>query len=241
MKFIDALESIIFSPETKGRLKERTQLHRILAENTWVFGEEFHLWVSDKGLKKVLEKHRDHLDPSISIEDPVKVYNQKTGIVDLMFSRTARRHRADDIEHLVVELKAPKVRIGADEIVQAKKYQIAVTSDERFQTVKGVRWHFVVVSNAYDEYAKSEIDGGPDPDRRLVTRTGVATVAVKTWGEIIEENRARLQFFQEHLQTSADEGQAIDYLRERHSALLEGVFDSAADQVDGKHADVGFE
>jgi hypothetical protein len=43
LKFIAALENIVFDPETKGRLKERTQLHRILAENTWVFGEEYNL------------------------------------------------------------------------------------------------------------------------------------------------------------------------------------------------------
>jgi hypothetical protein len=40
LKFIAALESIVFDPETKGRLKERSQLHKILAENTWIFGEE---------------------------------------------------------------------------------------------------------------------------------------------------------------------------------------------------------
>jgi hypothetical protein len=43
LKFISALESIFFDPETKGRLKEQTQLHKILAENTWVFGEEYNL------------------------------------------------------------------------------------------------------------------------------------------------------------------------------------------------------
>jgi hypothetical protein len=32
LKFIAALESIVFDPETKGRLKERSQLHKILAE-----------------------------------------------------------------------------------------------------------------------------------------------------------------------------------------------------------------
>lgn len=238
LKFIDALESIVFSPETKGRLRERTQLHRILAENTWVFGEEYHLWVSDKGLRNVLAKHRAHLDPSISIEDPVKVYGQKTAIVDLMFSRTSRRHRADDIEHLIVELKAPKVKIGADEIVQVKKYQLAVTSDERFQTVTGLRWHFIVISNAYDEYAKGEIDGGPDPERRLISKNSRSIVAIKTWGEIIEENRARLQFFQEHLQSSATEGQAVQYLRERHSDLLNGVFeveDNSDEETDNQN------
>jgi Histidine kinase-, DNA gyrase B-, and HSP90-like ATPase len=43
-------------------------------------------------------------------------------------------------------------------------------------------------------------------------------------GELIEENRARLQFFQEHLQHTADESAAIRYLQEKHSKFLEGVF-----------------
>jgi hypothetical protein len=112
LKFISALESIVFDPETKARLKERSQLHKILAENTWVFGEEYNLWVSDKDLKRVLEKHKELLDPNIAIDEPVKVIGKTRGIIDLMFSRVARRHRATDIEHMVVELKAPKVKIG---------------------------------------------------------------------------------------------------------------------------------
>jgi hypothetical protein len=223
LKFVSALESIVFDPETKERLKERTQLHKILAENTWIFGEEYNLWVSDKDLRRVLEKHRDHLDPNISIDEPVKVIGKKRGIVDLMFSRATRRHRANDIEHMIVELKAPKVKIGAKEITQAKQYAIAVTSDERFSTVDGVRWHFWLVSNAYDDFAKYEIDTGPDRERRLIAKGPKHIVGIKTWGELIEENRARLQFFQEHLQHTADESVAIKYLQEKHSQFLEGV------------------
>lgn len=230
LKFISALESIVFDPETKGRLKERTQLHKILAENTWVFGEQYNLWVSDKDLRRVLEKHRDHLDPDISIDEPVKVIGKARGIIDLMFSRSTRRHRANDIEHMIVELKAPKVKIGADEITQAKKYAIAVTSDERFSTVDGVRWHFWLVSNAYDDFAKHEIESGPDRERRLIARGPRHIVGIKTWGELIEENRARLQFFQEHLQHSADESSAIKYLQEKHSLFLQGVIVEGADE-----------
>jgi hypothetical protein len=123
--------------------------------------------------------------------------------------------------------RAPKVKIGADEIVQTKKYQLAVTSDERFQTVAGVRWHFIVVSNALDDYARGEIEGGPDKDRRLISRNARSTVAIKTWGEIIEENRARLQFFQQRLEHSASEGEALKYLHEKHAALLKGVVDES--------------
>jgi hypothetical protein len=231
LKFIAALESIVFNPETKARLKERSQLHKILAEDTWVFGEEYNLWVSDKDLKRVLEKHKELLDPNIAIDEPVKVIGKTRGIIDLMFSRVARRHRANDIEHMVVELKAPKVKIGSEEIVQAKKYAIAVSSDERFSTVPGIRWHFWIVSNDYDQYARSEIDNGPDPDRRLISRGPILTVGVKTWGELIEENRARLQFFQEQLQHTADESSAIRYLQEKHSNFLEGVF--LEEEIDG--------
>jgi hypothetical protein len=230
LKFISALESIVFDPETKGRLKERTQLHKILAENTWVFGEEYNLWVSDKDLRRVLEKHRDHLDPNIAIDEPVKVIGKSRGIIDLMFSRSTRRHRANDIEHMIVELKAPKVKIGADEITQIKKYAIAVTSDERFSTVDGVRWHFWLVSNAYDDFARHEIESGPDHERRLIARGPRHIVGIKTWGELIEENRARLQFFQEHLQHSADESTAIKYLQEKHSQFLEGVIVEDTDE-----------
>src|SRR3546814_13177142 len=94
---------------------------------------------------------------------------------------------------------------------------MAVSRDERFHTVKGVRWHFWIVSNSYDDFARSDIEGGPDPARQLIHRKDNISVGIKTWGELIEENRARLQFFQENLQHSADESAAIRYLHERHS------------------------
>ncbi len=126
---------------------------------------------------------------------------------------------------MVVELKAPKVVIGAVEIAQVKRYAQAVANDERFSAVKGVKWHFWVVSNRYDDLAKLDIDGGPNPDRRLILETENISVGIKTWGEIIDENRARLQFFQEKLNHSANESDALRYLNERHSEFLTGVID----------------
>jgi len=59
----------------------------------------------------------------------VKVIDKKRGIIDLMLSRATRRHRADDIEHLILELKAPRVKIGAAEITQGQRYVMAVSQD----------------------------------------------------------------------------------------------------------------
>jgi hypothetical protein len=223
LKFLGGLEAILFEPEKKGRLKERSQLHKIVAEETWIFGEQYNLWVSDRSLTEVLRKHKEHLDSDIRIDEPVRVIDKKRGIVDLMLSRAVHRHRSNDFEHLVIELKAPSVSITDKEIAQINKYALAVAADERFATVPGVRWHFWLISNALSEYASKMIEGGPDPQQRLVFQDGRIAVGIKTWGELIEENRARLQFFQEHLQYTADESTALQHLQERHAQFLEGV------------------
>src|ERR1051326_7164490 len=105
----------------KERLKERTQLHKIIADNTWIFGEEFNLSVSDRSLTEVLRQHKKIIGEDIVIDEPVKHVSKSRGIVDLMLSRALRRHRSDELDHLVVELKAPKVKIGKKEITQVEE------------------------------------------------------------------------------------------------------------------------
>jgi hypothetical protein len=65
----------------------------------------------------------------------------------------------------------------------------------------------------------------------------------QTWGEIIEENRARLQFFQDNLQHTADESVALRYLQERHKRFLDGVIEETPVAVDAEASmgDVAFE
>jgi hypothetical protein len=104
LKFLHGLRIILFDHEAKGRLKERSQLHKILETNTWIFGEKFNLWASDRELKTVLKTHKEKLDPELVIDEPVKLLTRKRGIVDLMLSRSQKRHRADDYGHLVVEI-----------------------------------------------------------------------------------------------------------------------------------------
>lgn len=231
LKFLQGLRIILFEREAKNRLKERTQLHKILETNTWVFGEEFNLWASDKELTTVLNIHKSKLDPDLIIDEPVKLLTRKRGIVDLMLSRAQKRHRADDYEHLVVELKAPKVRLGSKEIVQIKDYAMSVSRDPRYHRVGGVRWHFWLVSDEYDDYVDAEINGGPDPERRLIHRSSNVSIGVKTWGEILDQNHARLQFVKDALEHNADDGQALAYLQERHREFLEGVL------IDGEEVD----
>jgi hypothetical protein len=223
LKFLHGLNIVLFDYETKDRLKERTQLHKILEQNTWIFGEEYNLWASDKSLTRVLEAHKQKLDPNIVIDEPVKIVNKTRGIVDLMLSRAQRRHRHNDFEHLVIELKAPKVRLTAEHMTQIEDYALAVEEDDRFNTVPGLKWHFWLVSDSYNSQVAARIKNGPDPQRRLIQKGDRVQIGVKTWGEIIEENNARLQFVREALEHRVDDGQALAHLQEKHREFLEGV------------------
>lgn len=230
LKFLSALELILFDTDMKERLKERSQLHRILADNTWVFGEEFNLSVDDKSLTEVLRKHRKLLGDETVIDRPVKHISKKRGIVDLMLSRAIRRHRASDIEHLVIELKRPNVKIGKAEVTQIEEYAISVAKDERFRKVSGIRWIFWVLSNDIDDYAEYRMD-----ERGIISAKENIQIGVKTWSQVIEENKARLQFFQEKLEHQVDQGTALRHLQEKYDKFLRGVVDEESAPEESDH------
>src|SRR5258707_14582272 len=57
LEFLEGMKELLFQPASRGELQERSQLRRILENNTWIFGEEFHLTSSDEELTTVLKKH----------------------------------------------------------------------------------------------------------------------------------------------------------------------------------------
>jgi hypothetical protein len=158
LKFVYGLETLLFDPESKKLLKERSQLHRVIAENnTWIFGEEFNLTVDDQSLTAVLRKHRKLIGEETVIDQPVRRIDGKVGIVDLMLSRSVPQNHADEREHLIVELKRPSVKVGSDEISQIEKYAYTIADDERFRPLR-TRWSFWVISNDLNQFAKVKRD-----------------------------------------------------------------------------------
>lgn len=224
LRFIASLEGLLFEVDIKKHLKERSQLHRIVADHTWIFGEEFHLSVDDKALTEVLVKHLKAKKVSdLVVDTPVKRVDGKTGIVDLMVTRAIKTNRVEELEHLVIELKAPSVRVGQDEINQLESYAFAVANDERFKTVN-VKWDFWVVSNDMDAYAEQRARSASLPKGAIYrSEDGCITLWVKTWGDIINANKARLKFIQEKLEYQADKGNALRHLQETYKTLIDGT------------------
>lgn len=220
LEFLRGLELLLFNPESKAKLLERSQLHRILAENTWVFGEQFNLTVDDESLTEVLKRHLELLGQKPSIHAPVLKEDGSKGIVDLMLSRRIPLPTPEEREHLVIELKRPNQKIDNKAASQIEEYADAVAADDRFRDTK-TRWHFIVVSNEMDENVRRRAHQANRPDGLLRDdREGKIFIWARTWAQIIEDCRGRLEFIRKHLEYNATAETARAHLNKVYKKYL---------------------
>ncbi len=221
LKFISGLEDIIFHPDKKKALKERSQLHKILSENTWIFGDEFSLTVNDKSLSEVLRIHLEKQGINLHLDKPVTRIDGSVGIVDLMLTRSIAKNHVNEREHLIVELKAPTVKIGQKEINQIESYAFAVSEDERFKHLN-TKWNFWIISNDLSPYAVKRLEDKDKP-KGVIHNSSNTTIWVKTWGEIIQECKHRLEFIKNQLNINIDTSDGLDFLQLKYSEYTTGV------------------
>ena len=217
LKFLTALEALIFDRGMGATLRERTQLQRLLVDNTWVFGEEHHLMVDDQGLDECLKQHTQAKQVKVT-KGAVKHPTKTRGIVDLMFGKKRTSHRPGELEHLVIELKAPSVPIGAEQIAQIEGYVQAITKDSRFDKAS-TKWFFWALSREVNEdlLGLRQVQGA---DPGVIIKQNNLTVLVKTWAQIISENRSRMKFFQESLQISVTKADSLRHLKEGYRTVF---------------------
>jgi hypothetical protein len=231
LEFIQGLETLIFDSELKHAVRERSQLHRIVAENVWMFGEQYHLSVDDQSLTEVLKKHVAARGLEIEIDEPVKRPDGTRGIVDLMFSRNIQLAGSEEREHLIVELKRPDVKIDADIANQIESYAFAVAEDERFLDVK-TKWVFWAISADMDSVVRRKVNQRDrargilfqDDEQRI-------TIWVKTWSQIVNDCKSRLQFFAEKLSYAPDRDSSLAHLKTTYHKYLADLF-AVRDQPD---------
>ena len=216
LDFLKGLEYLLYDPEMRPTVKERSQLHKLVSRNTWIFGDEFFLVNNDESLNTVLRKHVKGALFDVDLDDLVLRPDNSTGVVDVglsnirpdeqivesdvVVSKILERQPSEGRHHLVIELKRPSQPVTSAVIGQTRSYALAVVADDRFQSVK-VNWTFWALSTRMDKYAQLEaqMDGHP---RGVVYQSKVdaernynMTVWAKSWAEIIEQCNVRLRFF----------------------------------------------
>ncbi|GII76706.1 hypothetical protein Sru01_16880 [Sphaerisporangium rufum] len=221
LDFVAVLKMLVFEPSVSRTLKERAELHKILEPETWVFGDAYALMVSDRSLDAVLSRHLAALGrPAGEPVTPVRREDGRQGIVDLTLGRAHRSGTGR--EHLVVELKAPKVRIGQAEVGQIKSYAQAVANDAQFRDAR-VSWDFWVVSTEMEDIVRRDATAPNRPTGCIAEWEGGIRIWARTWSEIIDDCEDRLHFYRERLNHDPATEHALEYLRRTHGDVVVGL------------------
>ena len=218
LDFLKSLELLLFDPQSKRKLLERSQLHRIVVHEMWIFGEEYNLMGDDSSLTTVLKRHIDQLGrKELVVNRPVRDEQGRLKIVDLAMGRALKLNQ-NRREHLVIELKRPNRTLGVEELGQIHQYATTVIADARFDKTN-VDWTFMLIGNEMDDAATLQANQVNRP-RGLFIDSGGVKIWVKTWSELLAENEHRLKFIQNNLEIIPTEDQALKYLRTTHSKYL---------------------
>ena len=221
MDFIRGLEHLVFDKQTKRVLLERSQLHKILAHETWILKEEYTLSTNDETLTSALRDHlsafgRDDVRVEDALDSEVLDSEGKRVVVDLILSsvvpQTVKRR-----EHVVIELKRPTVHINAAGLLQANKYAVAVKHDARFEKLE-VAWEFWIVGDTINEDAQNLLD-----EDGVFASTGKGDnlpIRAVTWAQIIEDAKHRLKFVEAQLEIEPDAANGVDYLKTHYGEFL---------------------
>jgi hypothetical protein len=216
----------VFEKNIREVTKERAHLHRILAVESWIFGEEYALTASDAGLKKVLNEHSNLLGLGVVVdhEQPVDFHE----IPDLVLSRTLE-FASREIRHLVIELKRPSVVLGNDELDQLRKYAQAISKDPRFNQ-SNVRWDFWVIGIDLNDDAKSRLKPKhPQSGCFDELQDGKIVLRARTWADVIDDADYRLRYVRTNIDIEANEQTSRDYLRRKHNENLPDVLQRSSD------------
>ena len=208
--FLNTLEKLVHEKQFSQSLEERTQLHKIVAEEAWIFGRLYDnedLVTSDKGIvtlirqlnlrddlyfedmesdkklakiEKYIRENKDNLDSCIK------------KIPDLVLCKKSDSNNT--CNYRIIELKKPTVSIDHKCLDQALNIYKAISNAARnkggLYISENHKWEYFLVSSSMSKELENEI-GSTGHLRDL--EKGNYVINVLLWREIIDEARRRLQ------------------------------------------------
>lgn len=220
LRFINGLEELIYNRDLNKNVLERKHLHKILVNETWLFGDEYTYGVDDITLKNVLKEYLKHLGRTDFEEVVASESNVELQIIpDVCLWRQFPQGLPGHKTNLIIELKKPKVDAGVEELMQIKLYASRISNDKRFPKEK-TKWKFLLITKDIKPDIEPELE---QTDRKYghVVATDLYDVYVLTWGHILTQAKTRYEFVKDKLNLNLMDNQHnLDYLKSKYSEYL---------------------
>jgi hypothetical protein len=194
---LEVLKGMVFDPKFRRSVKERGELDVLVRDHTWLFGERFHITMSETGLTKVMSRVAEDLGSKRKGRKITKK-DGSVGRVDCFLGRSVPHSDEGKREYLLIELKRPSIKLGRKELDQVEDYVNAIRNEPEFLHTD-TSWNFYLVASEFEPEIHSRIYQ-KDRDHGLFLYGDNFKFWIKTWAEVVRENEARLNFVQKKLQ-----------------------------------------
>lgn len=220
LHFLNGLEQIIYNKDISKNFLERKHLHKIIINETWIFGDEYTYGVDDLTLKNVLKAYlrdclkRDDFESIVAADDNSDLETIPDVCLWQQFSLGSAGK-----ENLVIELKRPKIDAGFDEKTQIESYATRVANDNRFPKAK-TRWRFLLITRDFKDEIKPLLT---QKNRKYghIHEGENFDVYILSWGDIISEAKQRHEFIKEKLNLNLeDNNEGLEYLKDKYKQYL---------------------
>lgn len=210
---IEELKRIVY--DYAGFANERDHIQKLIEQHFWLFGEQYHMLTADKNMRVSLaefEKITAH-EPSgdvHSISD--KEALQRMDI--FLYSQQVLDN--SDSEMLVVELKAPHVKLSIDVFNQIVRYANTIRKEPRFSG-SGRAWRFFAICAEVEDDVKVKYKNFEQHGKKgLADIVGNFELYALSWDDVFQAFEARHSFLLgklklDYSQVSTELGFAEDF------------------------------
>lgn len=185
---VEALKSLVF--DLKKFTTERNHIQVIIEDNYWLFGEQYNLVSADITFEKALSEYLYIVDGNNSEKEKYKMdCAEKIRRPDIFVCRKRNLPDNKDVqseieENLIVELKAPEVKITKKEYRQVVDYLDVIIKEPRFNS-QTRKWKFFLVSCDIDDDVKNLYKTFEDKGKlHLVHQVEKYEVYIMTWDDV---------------------------------------------------------
>lgn len=199
-RVIEILKEIVYD---LGRFaNERDHIQKIVEQNYWLFGEQYHLASADQTMYRALEQYNSILYGSQNKVEtlPPEAEAERRMDIFLCSSRNVETDFGSFIEeNIVVELKAPRIILSKTVLRQVEDYMDFIRSKPQFNSQQR-RWKFIAVCKEVDENIKDLYQTFKDRGKPgLVSQSGNYEIYALTWDDVFKSFDLRHSFMLDKL------------------------------------------
>jgi len=201
LRIIELLRLLIYDNETFAT--ERNHIQKVISENYWLFGEEFHLVSADKNFEKALSEYLYIIDGNDDKNKYLISNQERLRRPDIFICQKRPLEYPDGSQleqNIIVELKSPQIILDKKVHRQIEDYMDFIIKEPRFNSQLRV-WRFIVVCKSVNDDIKNLYKSFEIYNKRFLTRTvdNQYEIYSMTWDDVFKSYDLRYSFLLKRL------------------------------------------